>query len=234
MAYGDGFSYCSAAAIRRQREQKERERKKELAGIQTEEDACFRLIRSTDERERLEGYRSHLTLLGRKHQITIHFDDSTAGYANWRRRRIHTPHICSEANAATAYHEFGHVIAGGCPNDGKVHRRDPSVTAWWHCLACEVLATRKALELAPHTRPMFDRLARGLRSYRRGTPGPTREIETLDRLAGTLSFAEHQQRWLKWWNRFERLERAKALPVGPRRTPLQLKIKRQAELRRDM
>ena len=81
---------------------------------------------------------------------------------------------------------------------------------------------------------MFDRFARGLRSYRRVTPGPPGEIHKLDRLAGTISFAEHQQRWLKWWHHFERLERAKALPAGPRLTPLQLKIKRQAELRREM
>ena len=136
------------------------------------------------------------------------------------------------------YHEAGHVLAGRCPNDGTVHRRDPRVKGSWACIRCETLATSRALTLAPFTRPMFDRLVQGLRSYRRGTRGPAREIETLDRLAGTLSFAEHQQRWLKWWNRFERLERAKALPVGPRWKPLQAKIERQdrvrAELRRDM
>jgi hypothetical protein len=207
--WGDQFAYDSAAVIKREHEHNQRERVKELARIRTEEDECFRLIRSQNEHERLEGYRQHLPLLGRKHQIEIQYHDSSVGSANFGRRRIRTPHIDSEANAATGYHEVGHILAGDCPNDGTVHRRDPHVTDWWNCVACEVAATRTALTLAPFTRPMFDRLARGLRSYR-GTPAPMSELHKLDQLAGTISFFEHALRWRKWWDRLERHERAKA------------------------
>ena len=91
--WGDQFAYDSAAVHRREREKQKRERVTELASIQLEEDECFRLIRSRNERERLEGYRQHLPLLGRKHEITIQYDDSSRAYAEARRRRIrYAPH----------------------------------------------------------------------------------------------------------------------------------------------
>jgi hypothetical protein len=196
----------------RDRERTEAERKERViaeakARDDADEDRIFALIQSHDAGERLDGYRRHLDLLGRRHRWTVVYHESSGGHAGWRSRIIHGPHIRSEEAAAVHYHEGGHLLAGECPNDGAVHRRDPSVHEWWHCVACETAATSRALQLAPFTRPMFDRLAGGLRSYRAGTPAPQREIEKLDALAGTITFAEHQSKWRKWQDRVERQRR---------------------------
>ena len=167
--------------------------------------AGYRLIQSHVDRERLDGYRKHLLLLGRKHKFTICWQRDSGGKAYWGRGYIETPQIdvagdptVGEERAALGYHEAAHMIVGGCPDDGVVHRRDQTVTDAWHCIACEVAATQTALSLAPFTRPMFDRLARGLESYRRGTPAAPAQIAKLDALKGTISYAEHRQRWWKW------------------------------------
>ena len=194
----------SSRAINERHERLKRERAEELKRLNAETDAAFLLIRSNSEPDRLEGYRQHLHILGRQHRFTITFHDSSGGHADWSRRSIHMPHLRDEAAAAVGYHEVGHVLEGACPNDGTAHRRDPTVKEWWHCVRCETLATSRALTLGPFTRPMFDRLARGLRRYRASTPASAAEVERLDRLAGTITFAEHQQRWRKWWDRIDR------------------------------
>lgn len=152
---------------RRRREEAERKRQAVAAAakLHAEEDECFRLISSAREGDRLEGYRRHLSLLAQRNRTTIRHHASDGGHAYWYSRTYYAPYPSDEAKAAVGYHERAHIIEGSCPNDGTVHRRDPGVREWSNCVACETAATRRALSLAPFTRGMFDRLARGLRSY---------------------------------------------------------------------
>jgi hypothetical protein len=195
----------------RKAEEAEREALVRAASFRAEEDECFRLIRSHVERDRLEGYRRHLPLLGRKHGFRIQWHSGSGGKAYWRRRDswIWTPEIHTDEDAAVGYHEAAHILAGECPNDGTVHRRDMTVRDAWCCVACETHATSLALNLAPFRRSMFDRLARGLRSYRKSTPAAAREIQKLDQLAGTVTFAEHYQKQVRWRDREEWVARGK-------------------------
>jgi hypothetical protein len=48
---------------------------------------------------------------------------------------------------------------------------------------------------------MHDEMARCLRSYRRVTPGPATAIEALDRIAGTVHFAEEEHKRRKFQSR---------------------------------
>ena len=139
--------------IRREREQKKRERVKELARIQIEEDECFRLIRSQNEPERLEGYRQHLPLLGRRHEITIQYDDSSK--------------VVTRTGGDVA--SIRHTLTARPTRPRRITKSGTSLLAVAPTMAgassgsegdrlvglprCENAATRKALELAPFTPP---------------------------------------------------------------------------------
>jgi hypothetical protein len=201
------------AWYRQEEERLEREAKAAAAAaaakLRVEEDACFALICSDVDRDRLEGYRRHLALLAQRHKITIR--DGSPARALWSTRTCYAPYPPGdEEEAAVVYHEVGHLLAGRCPDDGTVHRRDQLAAVFdstWNCIACETAATSRALSLAPFTKPMFDRLASGLRSYRRCTPAAAREIQKLDQLAGTINFRQHQLRWMAWFEKKELVAR---------------------------
>ena len=220
MSFMYARGYDSAGRYKAMLEEREQRKADEASRISVEMNDAYRLIRSAVDRERLDGYRKHLLLLGRKHKFTIRWHRGSGGSADWGRggsSYINTPEIdpcgdfvTGEERAAVGYHETAHVIEGVCPDDGVVHRRDRTVTDAWHCIACETAATSRALSLAPFTRPMFNQLARGLDSYRRGTPASPAQIARLDALKGTISYAEHRQRWRKWEDLLARQERANA------------------------
>jgi hypothetical protein len=85
---------------------------------------------------------------------------------------------------AEAAHEVAHLLNGKC-HGRPPHRRNPLVLGV-ECVRCEVQATDRAIALVQEaglrwTHTMHERLARGLRSYRRvpAMPGQLFELNVL-------------------------------------------------------
>jgi hypothetical protein len=215
MSWHDRFSYDSATAYNATLQRRAREKAAAAAHAETyrrtEEDICFRLIRSSVARERLEGYRRHITFLAHKHGITIVPCGRGGPSANVSQRivRLRDVGIRSEDAAAEAYHEFGHVLCVKCPNDGIRHRRDMRAKDSWACVRCETDATARALRLAPFTKEMHHLLSLYLWTYEISTPAALAEKTRLKQIGGTVEYYLTQQRWKKWWDRIERTERAR-------------------------
>ena len=219
MSWMDRLSPRDVVGFQRlDRERREREQAtlmrvetERVAALRLQQGVIFRRIISPDACVRLQGYQEHLALLANIYRTTIRHHAKDSAYANWKTQSYMAPPFIDEESCALGYHEQAHVVelldSGGCPNDGVHHRRDASVREWWNCIGCETAATARALSWAPFTRSMFDRLACGLQSYRLMTPGSQRSIERLDRLAGTITFYQHQSRWRRWFDRMADVER---------------------------
>ena len=144
----------------------------------------------------MAAMRQVVALLAEKHNITIKIlatmPPGVGAYAQWHKRAIVIQEIVDAAGFATALHEIGHVIAGKCTGRAP-HQPDPRVQRWHHCLACENAASEIALTLAPFSRSMHAEIARGLKAYRRSTPGPASEVARLDRLASGITYCRAKQ-----------------------------------------
>ena len=79
-----------------------------------------------------------------------------AAFFNWDTRTATVPPITDAESFAVRLHEFGHGIAGKCPQR-EPHRRDLRVTAWWNCVPCENAGWFCAGNEVPFTLPMFRR-----------------------------------------------------------------------------
>jgi hypothetical protein len=206
--YYDSAAAYKAQVARRQREKAEATaREAAQAASLPDEAAIFKLIRSSNERERIEGYRLHLAFLARKHRFTIY---PGQGSANPEQRYIRIPQpINSEWDAAVSYHEVGHVLCG----------RDSGV------LASENAAWERALTLAPFTRPMHDALRLCLWTYELTEPtAPARDKRRLKELSGSVTYMFSRQRWMEWWDRValvERWQREAELLGARKKTPMQ-------------
>jgi len=165
--------------------------------LRDDESAALRLMHSSIP---VEGYRKYFDVLVRRHQIKVEWRPvmpaDVSAYAISRRRKIVVPPITSDETFAICLHEAGHCIAGECPNK-EPHRRDPAVTDWWHCIACETQAWEIATRLASFTPSMHERLRRSLASYRAVTPASAAAVATLDRLASRTGYAVAKQARLR-------------------------------------
>jgi hypothetical protein len=173
-----------AAAEREQREAEERE---------------LQAVLEEMARAPVKGLQQMVDVLCRRHRITVRWTDGSAvpgvarAHANWRTRTITTPRIETTQDGATALHEIGHVLQGGCPNTPP-HRRDARVTAWWNCLECERDASERALRLAPFTAAMHQELAQALRTSL-ATIASGQDVQgKARRFVSGVSWREDQQR----------------------------------------
>jgi hypothetical protein len=166
--------------------------------LRDEEAAALRLIHSSS--TRVEGYRRYFDVLVRRHNIKVEWrtamPDGVAAYAISRRRTIVVPPIVSDQDFAVCLHEAGHCIAGKCSNK-EPHRRNPAVTDWWHCVACETEAWEIAMRIAPFTEAMHEHLRRCLATYRRITPASAAAVTTLDHVASFTGYAKAKQARLR-------------------------------------
>jgi hypothetical protein len=146
----------------------------------------------------LDDYRQHVEALLRAHAITATWTTArvrgASAFANSAARHITCPPMIDDDTVATALHEIGHCVSEPCA--GPRHYRDPDVTDWWNCLACEVSAWTAAIRLIrplPWSRAMHHKLTRALQSYRRRTPGHVATVRELDVLASHVTYYDH---WL--------------------------------------
>ena len=163
----------------------------------------------------VEAMREVVRLLTEGHGIAVeireHMPSGVSAYANWGTRTITIPPIVDAGTFAVALHECGHVLASQCPGR-EPHRPDPSVRRWHHCIRCEVDAWLQAMRLVPFSRAMFDRLRSSLGSYRRSTPAAQAEIERLDRVSGTVTWAMERQKRRRFAEMKAQLDRARRTP----------------------
>jgi len=137
-------------------------------------------------------WRTHVEAEARQLGVTIEWEPRCAGlnaYAWPTLKRAEFAPITSAGLYATALHEIGHV-ARPCE---KTHTRVKTETGTL-CVQGEIDAWRWAIDRAQPTwtRPMHDRLAQALPSYRQyGTPSEQREI---DELASGIGFHQIQLR----------------------------------------
>jgi hypothetical protein len=194
--------YAGTARLQRQREEearqkaaRERREAERRAGIDAQLGPALR----SAERGRVDAMREAIRLLAERDGITVEvrteMPSGAAAYASWRGRSITIPPIENATTFAIALHELGHLRAGECTGR-EPHRPDPSVTRWHHCIKCELDAWAEALKLVQFSREMFTELQRGLRSYRRMTPAAHAEVDKLDRMTGTVTYAEARQKRL--------------------------------------
>ena len=147
----------------------------------------------------LPALRSLVAILCRQHRITVVWTDGSAipgearAYANWRKRRITTPHIRAIEDGATALHEIGHILQGACPNR-EPHRKDPTIARWWNCLECERDAWARALALVPFSPTMQHALSDSLRRYVRKTPASPAVLAATTRAINGTTWREDLQR----------------------------------------
>jgi hypothetical protein len=189
--------YDSAEPMRRELER----RKQAEAARRAESEAGLALAIPHAERGSVAAMRKVMEPLAVRHGFTIEtrttMPAGAAAFAQCDRRNIVIPPIVDAETFAIALHEAGHVLAERCTRRAP-HQPDPTVTRWHHCLACETNAWTVAMRLVPFTKEMHDRLRSALKTYRRSTPGPASEKQRLDRIAGTVFYAEEKQKRLKW------------------------------------
>jgi hypothetical protein len=226
MAYGDQFApnnYANAWLAKKQAQKHADEQQRQEAAVRI--DYQLETLLPHVEAVNIAAMRKTVGLLAKKHRFTVEvrttMPSGASAYADSRRRNIVVPPITDEDTFAVCLHEAGHILAGECPRR-EPHRPDPTVTRWHHCLECEVSAWQHAMQLIPFSRAMHERLAESLQSYRRSTPGSAAAVERLDRLAGSVSWAEDVSRrrrerereafaahWRKKEEQLERQARAK-------------------------
>jgi hypothetical protein len=135
--------------------------------------------------------------------ICTKMPSGVGAYFDWSTNTAYVPPMNDCETLAIWLHEQAHGAAGPCPQI-EPHRRDPSVRAWWCCLACETAAWKIAAETVPFSREMFARLQGSLSHYRRQTPGSFEAVAALDRVSGTVFLAESRLTHLKRRMREER------------------------------
>lgn len=185
-------------------------RAKQAAAEQTERDRLRRALPRMTDRDCAAAFTQIVESFTREHGITIEWRSEMEldGYAHPRKRRIVVPRIAGtrptcEERFAVCLHEIGHVLSEPCR--GGDHRRAKSGA----CLRCEVLATRRSMQLWPLTRPMFETLRWALGTYRDGSaPKPQTAVAALDTTRGTVHFGQHRMKWLRWTERIRRQELA--------------------------
>jgi hypothetical protein len=149
----------------------------------------------------LDAYRRHVFAQLDRYAVTPVWTPASrmpagaAAYADLRGKRVVCPPIEDEIDVAIVLHELGHHLSEPCK--GSRHHKDPKVTNWHHCLACEVDAWTCAIALVkplPWSRAMHQRLTRSLQIYRRQTPGGRSARRELDALACPIAWFELKQR----------------------------------------
>lgn len=196
---------ANAEQRERYRAQAERDVRAEgRAHLDAAEIEVERLFRCGDA---IDAYRLHVQALAECHGLAIEWrrtmPQGVAGYAEGTAGRAVCQPIEDEASAAVVYHEIGHLLCGRCPRK-EPHRPNPTVRDWHHCVACETEATAMAMRIAPRwSRTMHERLADGLRQYRRKTPAPASAIAALDHTRSSLAWYEDRQRRRRWQMRLD-------------------------------
>jgi hypothetical protein len=216
MAYGDQFApnnYANVWLAKKQARKHADEQKRQQGAVRI--DGQLEALLPHIEVGNVAAMRKAVDLLAKKHRFTVEVqhattdsDASSYAYAQWHLRKIVIPPIEDSESFSVALHEIGHIVVGECPRS-EPHRPDPTVTRWHACLACESDATEVAMRLVPFSPEMHAKLSRCLKTYRRSTPGPESEKERLDRIAGTVFYAEQKQARLKWQAMLERQALAK-------------------------
>lgn len=167
------------------RAEQRRQRAAAAEQLRADEADARRLILSA---RPVDGYRKLVAVLAQRHRITVVVTPAGRnGSALASSRTIMIPPIVDAGTFAVALHEIGHVINGTCP------QRDPHrpllVSGSLACVACEVAATRTAMQLAPFTPEMHAHLRYALKTYRWSTPAPAQALRALDRLASFTGYA---------------------------------------------
>jgi hypothetical protein len=211
MAYGDQFApnnYANAWLAKKQARKHADEQERQHAAVRI--DGQLEALLPHIEVGNVAAMRKAVDLLAKKHRFTVEVqhattdsDASSYAYAQWHLRTIVIPPIKDSESFSVALHEIGHIVVGECPRS-EPHRPDPTSTRWHACLACESDATEVAMRLVPFSADMHAKLSRCLKTYRRSTPGPESEKERLDRIAGTVFYAEEKQKRQRWQLRLER------------------------------
>jgi hypothetical protein len=176
--------------------------------------------------------------LAAKHQIRVEerdfFPRGVAAFSACRSRTITVPPLApclSEAvlltRAATRAHEFGHVLRGECPKEAP-HYRDPKVTDWHHCVACEAEAWESALQILPTlTRGMHRSLKASLGLYLRTTPAYPAAKDSARRLTSDATYGQLVQGRLDRDLRLEAYAEMQAIAEDARRPRPLTKLEQQ-------
>jgi hypothetical protein len=169
----------------------ERERAAQAERAVRAEEAAALSLMHTD--GAAEGYRRFVTAVCERLKIRadIVVTDNCASLAWWPARRIHIRPIVDDGTFAVALHEIGHILAGKCSRR-EPHR--PTIEDGFHlCLACETDAWERAMQLAPFSRAMHDRLKASLMSYKRRITANPSAIAVLDAISNRVGFLRHRQ-----------------------------------------
>ena len=141
------------------------------------------------------AYRRHIDFLLRTNAIKVVFRPGASG-RSWgapKNQRVEIPPIVSEQDAATAYHEIGHILNGPCPLTPP-HYREMTSRETVRCVRCEIEAWKRAIDLCPlWTEAMHSWLAQSLQTYRNSTMTWVDHVAELDALCGRGAFRRIQE-----------------------------------------
>lgn len=187
-----------------------RQRREEAGRLQVEEAEAVRMMKSADP---VPGYQRFCAALARRHHITVieqtTMPNGAEAFFDWRKHTAVVPPIVNEETFVIRLHEFGHGLAGKCP-ETEPHRRNLAVRNWWHCLECERLAWERAMDIAPvFTRGMFAQLQRSLAFHLHTTPSAASTVAAVNALSSNRTYCEDQLARIKHQDRLGWLRRVK-------------------------